>query len=363
MATAPDARLSGRAGEPSPRVLVIRRDNIGDLVCTLPLLRAMRDAHPHAWIGVLANSYNAALLERHPDVNEVFVYRKLKHRGGGGLLGLAADRVRMIRALRARRLDDVILATPDYQPRTVQLARWLGAERVIGFAPASPAPGLDVVVPLAAAERKHEVERVMLLGEAFGLKGGPMPARIYPDPREVMHIRAGLAARSRDIQRPIVGVHISARKPSQRWPAERFAALMRELYEERGIGFVLFWAPGAADNPLHPGDDVKAQEVHTRLVGVPCLRWPTETLPGLIGALAECDHVICADGGAMHLAAALGKPIVALFGKSDVQRWRPWGVPHEVLQAPSQEVNDIPVERVAAAYEMLTTRLSLLAAG
>ncbi|MBI2317053.1 MAG: lipopolysaccharide heptosyltransferase family protein, partial [Betaproteobacteria bacterium] len=60
-----------------------------------------------------------------------------------------------------------------------------------------------------------------------------------------------------------------------------------------------------------------------------------------------------ADGGAMHLAAGLGKPIVCLFGDSGAERWHPWGVPHQLLQAPSREVADISVEAVVQAYTAL----------
>ncbi len=69
--------------------------------------------------------------------------------------------------------------------------------------------------------------------------------------------------------------------------------------------------------------------------------------------LGACDIVVCADGGASHLAAALGKPVVCLFGDSDVRRWRPWGVPQRVLQPPTRKVSDIPPEDVAAALKSL----------
>jgi ADP-heptose:LPS heptosyltransferase len=81
--------------------------------------------------------------------------------------------------------------------------------------------------------------------------------------------------------------------------------------------------------------------------------YPTERLGQLIGALAACDAIICSDGGASHLAAALGKPIVCFFGDSPVERWRPWGTPHKVLQAPSRRVELIDVVDAAAAFAAL----------
>jgi heptosyltransferase-3 len=86
----------------TPKILVIRRDNIGDLVCTTPLIAALRQRFPQGWIGALVNSYNAPVLDSNPDLDEVFVYTKAKHRGRGeSLLGILWKRLMMMRRLRA----------------------------------------------------------------------------------------------------------------------------------------------------------------------------------------------------------------------------------------------------------------------
>ena len=116
---------------------------------------------------------------------------------------------------------------------------------------------------------------------------------------------------------------------------------------------MLFWSPGDENNPHHPGDDQKAAELLAATAGLPVLPFPTENLESLIAGLSLCDSMICSDGGGMHLAAALGKPIVAMFGNSDAVRWRPWGVPYVVLQKQSRQVSDLSVDEVAAAWEGL----------
>jgi hypothetical protein len=63
--------------------------------------------------------------------------------------------------------------------------------------------------------------------------------------------------------------------------------------------------------------------------------------------------VICADGGAMHLAAGLGLPVVCLFGNSGAARWHPWGVPYRLLQKAPLDVADIAVDEVVAAFNSL----------
>jgi hypothetical protein len=105
---------------------------------------------------------------------------------------------------------------------------------------------------------------------------------------------------------------------------------------------------GTTGNDGKAGDDGKAEAFLGLSAGLPVHPVPTGRLEELIGALSLCDLMICSDGGAMHLAAALGKPIVALFGDSDPSHWGPWKTPHTVLQKPQREVTEISVDEVEA---------------
>ncbi len=329
--------------DPPAKILIIRRDNIGDLVCTTPLISALRQRFPHGWLGALVNSYNAPVLEGNPDLDEVFVYTKAKHRSAGeSLAAILWRRLKMMRQLHAMQLDDVIIATTSPQPRVVKLAQWLKPKRIIGF---GDVKGLDLALPLDDAAR-HEVEDVFRVASLYGIDGPPPACRVMAPAGSAR--AAGLT----------IGIHISARKPSQRWPADHFAETIKVLAAQGSLRFMLLWSPGDSENPLHPGDDAKASEVLARVgagttATLAVEARPTQTLPELIGALAECDSLICADGGAMHLAAGLGLPIVCLFGNSGAARWRPWGVPYRLLQKPSLNVSDIGVNEVVGAFASL----------
>ena len=305
------ARQRGGMGDPAS-ILVIRRDNIGDLVCTTPLLTALRERFPGSWIAVYANSYNGPVLAGHPAIDELLAYRKAKHYRGTSGVALLGERVRQLVALRRRRLDWVVLAAPADQPRLRRLARLLAPRRIAGFvADPSASHGVDYVVALDEVRDLHEVDAVFRLAGAFGIAGAPPPLRLAVDAAErqrVAHAIDRLPSGG-----PIVGVHVSARKPSQRWPAERFVALMRALHERHGARFILLWSPGPADHLQHPGDDDKACAIMAGLAGVPVLAWETYALPALVAGLAACDQIICSDGGAMHVAAALGKPIFSFL--------------------------------------------------
>ena len=329
----------------APKILIIRRDNIGDLVCTTPLIHALRRRFPDAWLGALVNSYNAPVLDGNPDLDEIFVYTKAKHRGEGqSLPAILWQRLLMMRRLRELRLDDVVIATTSPQPRVVKLAQWLKPKRIIGFGAVT---GLDLALPLDEAGR-HEVEDVFRVASIYGIEGPPPPCRVFA-PNAPAPIPATAPAAGRTI-----GIHISARKPSQRWPADRFAETIKSIAAQGPVRFMLLWSPGAEDNPLHPGDDAKARKV-TELVGgaATVIAKPTQTLSELIAALSECQALVCADGGAMHLAAGLGLPVVCLFGNSGATRWRPWGVPYRLLQKPSLDVKDIATTEVLAAVNAL----------
>jgi ADP-heptose:LPS heptosyltransferase len=315
------------AASAAPRILIVRRDNIGDLVCTTPLLSALRAQLPQAWIGVLATTYNAEVLARNPSVHEVFVHEKLKHRRGA-LLAFVRARLGLAGRLRAQNLDVVLVPAPS--PQALKAARALRPGRVI----ASPA---------RFPEGQHEVERTYDLGRSLGLRGHPGPMRIFPEPECAARLRAALEAG------PCLAIHISARRRAQQWPPERYAALARELAREATV--MLLWAPGPRDDPRHPGDDAAAARVVEETKGSNVMAVPTPDLTTLVAALSLADKVVCPDGGAMHIAAALGKPVVALFGDSPVSRWRPWAVPHRVVSPGSRNLADLALEPVLEAFK------------
>lgn len=321
------------------KILVIRRDNIGDLVCTTPLLRSLRSQLPDSRIEVLVTSYNKAVLEHGEGVDAIHFYTKAKHRTAkdGSLVSLLWNRLKTIIALRWAKFDYVLL--PGGQSASAErFARWIRGKKTIGTA------GLDQTA------YPHEVQQSCRLLLQLGLQFETPAPVIAPNPEEVNLLKASL-----DIapEAQLVALHISARKPSQRWSAEQFLALARMIAKDRHVSLMLFWSPGSCDNPLHPGDDEKAAAILAGGADLPIIPVPTQELEKLIAALSLCKVMICADGGAMHLAAGLGKPIICLFGQSNADRWHPWGVSYKLLQAKSLEVKDITIDEVYEAYQAL----------
>lgn len=318
-------------------VLVIRRDNIGDLVCTTPLLTALRKHYPNAWIGALVNSYNAPVLDRNPDIDEVFSYQKLKHlEGGNTVIGALTRRAATLWNLRRKKIDLVVVAAGIQDTRGANLARWLSPRRI--------------VQPLPVRPDQHEVEHVFTAARDLGFDDPIPPLRVIPTSETVIAVREALYRAGMDGIHPLIGVHISARRPAQRWSTDHFAELVIALERRLGAATMLLWSPGLESHPQHPGDDGKAAEIVARIgSNAKVLPYATQRLSDLVGALSICDVVVCSDGGAMHLAAGLQKPIACFFGDSPVERWRPWGVPQVVLQAASHQAKDISIEEAVHA--------------
>jgi ADP-heptose:LPS heptosyltransferase len=323
------------------RILVIRRDNIGDLVCTTPLLYSLKMHYADSRIDVLANTYNAPVLEGNRSINSVYVYEKLKHaQSAGAFFAAGIARAKLLWSLRQQGFDIVVLAGGPQDVRGARIATALSPSRLVSTE--------------AYSKGTHEVERVFSAARLLGIREGIPSLKVSALETEVAKVRQAISSPGSESNLPLIAVHISARRRFQRWPTDRFAALVAALHDMHGARVALLWSPGPDDHPQHPGDDGKARAILRLLQGKSwVLPWPTTHLRQLIAVLSECRGMICSDGGAMHIAAGLGKPIVCFFGDSPVDRWRPWGVPHTVLQAESHRVEDITLDSALKAAEML----------
>ncbi|MFN2644494.1 MAG: glycosyltransferase family 9 protein [Burkholderiales bacterium] len=332
------------------RILVIRRDNIGDLVCTTPLLAALRERYPQARIEALVNTYNAAVLDGNPHVDAVHSYTKLKHREASeSRIGILAARLGMLARLRREPFDYVVLAKADYDRQGLALARQLRRRHIVGFARAGERR-ISVPVPAHPYSELHEVEVLELLAKAMDVVRADGPVRVYPAAARVASWRERLPLGRR---RHWVAFHVSAREPERRWPAERCVELIARLGRSEA-GVLLLWSPGASDHPAHPGDDDKAAEIMARVgEDAGAITAPTASLADLMAVLALCRAFIGADGGAMHIAAGLGLPIVALFEPTKIRRWHPWKVSYEMVVTPTGRIADIGVDDVAQAAARL----------
>lgn len=350
--------MKARTDSRKPRILIIRRENIGDLACTTPLIALIRRNLPGSFIACLVNSYNVQVLEGNPDVDQVYCYTKLRHRNiGRSWFSIVLENIRLTFLLRACRFDYALLATTDFKAKDVRLVKLTGAKHLVALVkPSNPMADVDVPVSYDGQTPEHIVEQLAVLASPFGQWDPAPPLRVVQCNDAVSRILEMARASGMPVAKSPIGIHISARNASQRWPAANFVQLLKRLNKHHGTWFILLWSPGAEDNPFHPGDDGKAAEIVSGLEGVPVFACATNELRDLIAALYVCSVVVCSDGGAQHLAAGLGKPIVSFFGTADPSRWHPWKVPHIVIRPETKDVSDASVDE---AFHACDTLLSL----
>ena len=340
------------------RILVIRRDNIGDLACTTPAFAALRKHYPDAEIGALVNSYNAEVLRGNPNIDKVFVYKKLKHADGmASQFKALSERLKLIVQLRRWKPDATILAKSSYDLRGLNFARQIGAKNIIGFVPddLKEAKGLpDVRLKTPVFSEVHEVEAVNLLLGEFGITDALGPLQVYPEADAVAALQQELPAAEKRI-----ALHISAREPERRWGIGNFIALAKHMLQTQPeTQILLFWSPGKADDPHHPGDDEAAAQLIEAVKSARLVPMPTQNLTELIAALSLCDLFIGTDGGAMHLAVGLNKKILALFENlpTKMNHWYPWQVDRILVSSAepgSPNIDRINQAQVRAALASL----------
>lgn len=307
-----DLRLQGPGAEgalsTTARILVVAPNWIGDALMAQPLLARLREKRPDARIEVLAPPWVVPLLAYMPEVDEA-IAAPFAH----GALALGA-RWRLGRRLRARRYDQAVVLPNSWKSALVPLFADIGLRS--GYVGESRYGLLNLLyrVPRAARRRRSMVEHYLELAAAPGRAPDAPP----PAPRLQVD-RGAAAATARGFgfapppQRNLVLCPGAEYGPAKRWPAERFGALAAALAARGARVFLLGSANDAAvcDAVLRAsGGTAQSLAGRTRL-------------DQAIELIAAADAVVTNDSGLMHVAAALDRPQVALFGASSPEHTPP----------------------------------------
>jgi ADP-heptose:LPS heptosyltransferase len=337
------------------KLLIIRRDNIGDLICTTPLLRALREHLPEASLSVLVSSYNAEVLDGNPDIDQMFIFLKRRH-GNHGYHPLSVIWKRWVlqHFLRKQEFDYILLANGGWR-----YARKLRGKTTIGFEeknlPESQQPDITILREIPAPIEEHEVSKLSRLGAVLGIpiEAALGPTHLFPNKILIEQEKQRLCSEGWNRYKPTIGVHISARCPTRSWPENHFVAFIQKIISVQDVQILLLWSPGLLNNSMNPGDNKKAERILQSLQGLSVFAAPTTSVSKLIAVSSLLDQMICSDGGAMHIVAAFQKPILAFFGSGSIESWHPWKSPYVALRASSHNAKDISVEEAVAGFMKL----------
>jgi len=300
------------------RIALLKPSALGDIVHSLPVLTALRRRYPRAYIAWVVNHSYEALLQGHPDLDATIPF----HRGAAesGLFKSIWTYGEFIRRFRREDFDLVI----DLQGllRSGLITSSSGAARKVGLSSAREGASwfYTDVVPVADFNAIHAVDRYWLVAEAFGAGSGPKVFRV-PIPAAERRWAAELL---RDCPRPWIALGVGSRWMTKRWPPEHFAVLAGRAY--RFAGGTAIFVGGRDETPL-------ARAAAEHFPGPTRDLTGRTTLPQLTAILNLADVMIANDTGPLHLAAALGRPVVAPYTCTKVLLNGPYGAARGAVES------------------------------
>lgn len=297
------------------KILILKPSSLGDVVQALPVLRLLKRQLPRSRIDWWIDSRLAPLLAGDPDLHRVVRFERQRWASPAHW----PEMLRSIRELRAQTYDWVI----DLQclARSGVFAWLANGKLLIGLdEPREGARGFyDIIVPRASFHT-HAVDWYLAVLPRLGVTVNHAFTWLPERPEAAAAIRA----KWNPTPARWLALQPGARWWNKRWPAEHFAELVRRLTQE--YADLRFAVLGSADD--QPLADIVCRAAPER-----CLNLAGQTsLPEMIEWLRRCALMVTNDTGPMHVAAALGKPVIALFGPTEPRRTGPYGQLERVIQ-------------------------------
>lgn len=320
--------MNASTAKPSPdRILIIRLSAIGDVVRTLPALTTLRREYPSAHIAWAVEDKSSGALEGHPHLDEVIEFERRKIVGAlknplRFHMGLSMV-VRFLRKIRAGNFDLAFdfhgilksgaFAALSGSPSRIGFEKEFVKEFSHLFANKKVRPSdarlprvernLELVRPFVSAENITD-KPVLGLSEPHRKKMGAFVSEKFGD------------------SRPLVAVHPGTSRKLKKWFPQRFAELCDMLVDSMGAKVILTWGPGE----LEEVETIRSLAKSGPEVGI-----QTGGILELAALLEMCDLMITVDSGPMHIGSAVGTPVVAIFGPTDIRMNAPHWPPNKVV--------------------------------
>jgi ADP-heptose:LPS heptosyltransferase len=312
------------------RIVCLRLERIGDLLMTVPAIADLEAVFPDASIDLVVGSWNRGMAAAIPGVDRVETLDAswLSRNGSGqSVIGLMREAARW----RLRRYDLAINFEPDIRGNLVMAV--IGAGWTAGYMSAGGGPLLDTALAYDIGRHTSDNARALVSAIASdagldhprqrdGRQEGPAGAGTLNIPQANRDTAAQLLSRLNGA-RPI-GIHVSGGRAIKQWPETRFREVAERLVRDRGAAIVLTGAPA---------DQAQVYAVRAALPPDRVLDLSNGVDVVTVAAVLErLDLFVTGDTGPMHLAHAMGTPIVAVFGPSDPARYAPRGLRDRVVR-------------------------------
>jgi len=293
-------------------ILIIKLGSIGDVVHTLPTLHSLRKNFPQAHIAWVIEPKSRDILINHPDLNEIITFERTNStwRTIGAFF-------RLVKKLRRNKYDCVLELQGNLKGG---LLAWLtGSSSRLGFEAGSSRverfSTLFTNIKVEEGDVPHILERNLNFARKLGVEDREIsfPMAIGREEKEYI----GSFLKEKGISdRQIVILHPGVTWDTKRWPRERYARLAEEIQGRfENVAVVLTYGPGER----YLAEDIRKLSRSSPIVS------PPTTLGQLIALLERSQVFVSSDTGPLHIAAALGKRVIGLYGPVDSRRNGPYG--------------------------------------
>jgi heptosyltransferase-2 len=286
----------------------------------VPFLRNLREAYPHARIDLMLEPFSGQVIEGCPYVDRIipFELKTIHKYSTGSDRGRSGAYLHYRSLIRRERYDAVFVLK-----RSLSSALLVWAARVprrIGFA--TEGRRFLLTDPVAYRHDQHEVENFLDCLRTLDIPVTSTHLELWTTPEQDAKARklfSNAGWKDGDLK---VVIHAAASLPAKQWPLDRFAAVMHVLQGKHQARFVYTGAKD--DSRLYEEIERQGPFNGLNLCGVTTVREN-------IAIYRSCDLFFGVDSGPMHMAAAAGIPVVALFGPTDERKWGPWGRGHRIV--------------------------------
>ncbi len=302
------------------KILVMRYRFIGDTVLTVPFLKNLRHAFPRARIDLMIEPFSGQVIEGCPYVDRVvpFEMKTIHTYSSRSERGKFAGYFHYRRQIKEERYDAAFVLKRSLSSALLVWAA--GIPRRIGFATEGRRMLLTDAVPYR--QDRHEVDNFLDCLRTLDIPVQSNELELWPSAEGDAKARSLFAQKGWKRPDPKIIIHAAASLPAKQWPLERFAEVMKVLQQRYQACFIYTGAEG--DAALYHEIERYGPFGGLDLCGKSSLR---ENL----SIYRESDLFFGVDSGPMHMAAAVGVHVVALFGPTDVRKWGPRGNGHTVI--------------------------------
>ena len=331
------------------KIIILKRDKLGDLLLTTPMLQLLKQYFPSSTLSVIAPQSSAWILKDATFIDKLYSYPQPKSFNITGILSFV-NQFYIFLKIRSEHYDIAIAAGGEYSHRAVKRMLWMKAKKTISYVPKNKiVKGVsDPIFELNHKENIiHESLRIAeLLKPIIPLKKKLKLPQPYFQPREDWLKKAESFLTQHQLQKKkFVIFGLGARREKKQASKDQIIATANYLYKKYQIKTILVWTPGSKKNKEYPGDDEVAAEI---LNGAPKeiipLRAPLDLTIGIIWLARKS---IFPDSGLMHFAAASPGGVIGLFAETNISphpsQWGPIGHNSTYIEA-KKNIKDLGIK-------------------